>query len=457
MMTSEAQHPVKEAYVWIWLPKEAEPTPCGRLFLENDQVRFHYGQKYLERQNAIPIFRDLPLERGVFEPAGMMTMPASLRDASPDAWGRRVIEATAGRSIEGFSEIDYLLRSGSDRIGALDFQRSPSRYMARSPMSLPIEELDHAAEALEKGEDLTTDLKLALQRGTSIGGARPKSLFEEAGRHFIAKYSLSQDIIPVNKAEAASMMIAKDCGLSVASTTVRTVNERDILMIERFDRQQGSAGMERLAMVSGLTVLGLDEMEARYAGYDLLADNLRKLGKNPDRDIRELFSRMTYNILCGNTDDHARNHAFFWDGQSIELTPAYDVCPQIRSGGEASQAMRITGARNDSTIAACLEAAPVSFGLSQREARRIITSQVDQIAKSWNRVCDKVGLTDAERGRLVGRQFLNPYTTFDLDDGDPVVDSISLARDHMAVMQVRSRIEKGYLGAQDESSTDLKN
>jgi hypothetical protein len=27
-------------------------------------------------------------------------------------------------------------------------------------------------------------------------------------------------------------------------------------------------------------------------------------------------------LPCGNTDDHARNHAVFWDGQMLSLTPA---------------------------------------------------------------------------------------------------------------------------------------
>ncbi len=42
-------------------------------------------------------------------------------------------------------------------------------------------------------------------------------------------------------------------------------------------------------------------------------------------------------ILIGNTDDHSPNHAVFWDGQHVQLAPAYDLCPQLRTG-EANQA-----------------------------------------------------------------------------------------------------------------------
>jgi HipA-like C-terminal domain len=63
----------------------------------------------------------------------------------------------------------------------------------------------------------------------------------------------------------------------------------------------------------------------------------------PRETLRELFSRMLFNILCGNTDDHARNHAAFCNGKQLSLTPAYDICPQNRTGGEATPAMLIMG------------------------------------------------------------------------------------------------------------------
>ncbi|MBV1895581.1 MAG: HipA domain-containing protein [Rhodobacteraceae bacterium] len=48
--------------------------------------------------------------------------------------------------------------------------------------------------------------------------------------------------------------------------------------------------------------------------------------------------RCGLNILVGNADDHARNHAAFWDGDVLALTPAYDIAPQVRAAHEANQA-----------------------------------------------------------------------------------------------------------------------
>jgi len=111
-------------------------------------------------------------------------------------------------------------------------------------------------------------------------------------------------------------------------------------------------------MISALTLFELDDMTARYASYEKLAEIIRHRFKEPRATLLELFSRLVFNVLCGNTDDHARNYATFWDGQWLALTPAYDICPQPRKGNEASQAMLIAGGNRMSQVASCLDAAP---------------------------------------------------------------------------------------------------
>ena len=133
---------------------------------------------------------------------------------------------------------------------------------------------------------------------------------------------------------------------------------KDVLLVERFDRAKTKDDWTRKAMVSALTLFGLDEMMARYASYEDLAEIIRHRFTSPKATLHELYGRLVFNILCGNTDDHARNHAGFWDGEHLTLTPAYDICPQSRSGNVASQAMLIVGDNRTSTLATCLEAAP---------------------------------------------------------------------------------------------------
>jgi serine/threonine-protein kinase HipA len=150
-------------------------------------------------------------------------------------------------------------------------------------------------------------------------------------------------------------------------------------------------------------------MMARYASYEIFAEIIRHKFAAPSATLRELFSRLVFNILCGNTDDHARNHAAFWDGSKLTLTPAYDICPQGRAGNEASQAMLIYGDQRLSRIDTCLEAAH-NFLLSRDEAKAIYEKQRELIESNWEKVCGEAGLDETNRKLLWGRQFLNPFS-----------------------------------------------
>jgi serine/threonine-protein kinase HipA len=410
----------KEAYVWIWLPESTKPIVAGKLESDNHgNIQFNYGKSYLERINANPpamsIYEpELPLIKGVLPLLNGLSMPACIRDSAPDAWGRRVIInkkfGKKGKDTDtaALSELTYLLESGSDRIGALDFQRSPSEYIARSANNVALEELLQSAARVEQGIPLTPELDQALFHGSSIGGARPKALIEDQGKKYVAKFSSSTDLYSVVKAEFIAMRLATLAGINAAPVKLVQAAQKDILLIERFDRQKTAQGWSRKAMISALTLFGLDDMMARYASYETFAEIIRHRFDEPKETLKELFSRIVFNILCGNTDDHARNHAAFWNGRTLRLTPAYDLCPQNRSGGEATQAMLISGDNRLSKLETCLKAAP-HFLLSDSEATGIIDQQRAAIEKNWEKVCDEAGLSEVERNLFWKRQFLNPF------------------------------------------------
>jgi serine/threonine-protein kinase HipA len=412
-MPSETRY--EEAYVWIWLPGKSAPVVAGLLSRADNTLVFNYGQSYLARADAIPIYEpELPLRPGDLPLLPGLSMPNAIRDASPDAWGRRVIInrtlGLKGQKAEGaeLDELTYLLESGSDRVGALDFQRSPTDYVPRQRQAASIEELMRSAERVEKGVPLTPELDQALQHGTSLGGARPKVLIDADDRKYIAKFSASNDLYNVVKAEFIAMRLAAAAGLDVAPVKLAHALGKDILLVERFDRVRSGGEWHRKALVSALTILALDEMMARYASYQALAEIVRHRFAEPKATLRELFSRLVFNILSGNTDDHARNHAAFWDGKALTLTPAYDICPQGRTGGEASQAMLIHDDSRLSRLAVCLDAAP-GFLLTADQAKAIIAAQITLIKEQWTAVCDEAELPETDRALLWGRQFLNPF------------------------------------------------
>lgn len=404
------------AFVWVWLPGASEPVVAGRLDEEGGETSFVYGRSYLARPDAISLYTpELPLVQERIRPLPDLDVPGCILDACPDAWGQRVIMnrligADAARTDPAeVGLLTFLLESGSDRIGALDFQSSPDDYVPRGRETATLKELATSAQRVEEGIPLSPVLDAALLHASSVGGARPKALIDDGDRRLIAKLSSSTDTFAVVQGEYVAMELARRAGLRVATVQLTRALGKTVLLVERFDRVPGSA--ERRAIVSALTILGLNELAACWAGYAELAQIVRARFTEPAATLRELFARITFNILVGNTDDHARNHAAFWDGQTLTLTPAYDICPQLRSAGRATQAM-IIGDESDhfkeSQVAGCVQRAHL-YQLTEAAAREIVDHQIAVIESDWNEVCDRAELPEAERRGFWRRQFLNPY------------------------------------------------
>ena len=410
-MSSEAP---REAYVWVWLPRAPEPVVAGRLDEQGGEATFVYGQSYLERPEAISLYTpELPLVAERIRPLEDLDAPGCVLDGRPDGWGQRVIMnrllGAAGKDADpnDLGLVTMLLASGSDRAGALDFQQSASRYVARGLENATLEELATSAQRLEEGIPLTEALDAALLHATSIGGERPKALIDDGPRRLIAKFTARGDTQPTVQGEFVAMTLARRAGLNVAPVELTETLGNKTLLVERFDRVQDAS--ERRAFVSALTILQLNELAARHASYWTLAQAIRESFTSPAATLRELFARITLNILVGNTDDHARNHAAFWDGQMLTLTPAFDICPQPRHTGRATQAMIIgEDGWKESQVAGCVERAHL-YQLTQPQAREIVEHQIEVIERDWSEVCDLAELSEADRQLMWRRQFLHPY------------------------------------------------
>lgn len=164
-------------------------------------------------------------------------------------------------------------------------------------------------------------------------------------------------------------------------------------------------------MVSALTILGLPDTAQLDGSYSLLALKMGEWFTDHRAQKRELFSRIAFSILCSNTDEHPRNHAVFWDGRTLDLTPAYDICPYPRSG-EATLATAIDGDYRLCNLAG-LVARAAHFGLNESEAREIVDHQIETISKKWDDVCDEAQLASTARDQLRARHFLHDAVFYD--------------------------------------------
>lgn len=406
-------------YVWKWLISHVDPIVAGVINVEeNGEMSFRYGRSYLSRKDKEPIYdEELPLvDKTLFAKDLELRNFSSIRDAAPDAWGRRVIHSKLDISLEDeLTEIMYLLNSSSDRIGSIDFQESAKTYIARGDEQATMRELQTASEMIAAGMKLPVELDKALLHGTSLGGARPKAMIVDGNFKYIAKFSASNDTYNIVKSEFISMKLARLCGINVSDVKIINTAGKDALLVKRFDRTASGNDWLRHSMISGLTVLGLDEGQAMYCTYPDLIAKMQILCKSFSEDAKELYRRIVFNVLIGNTDDHARNHAFFVVGKKLILTPAYDICPQSRTGGEARHGMYITNESNTSTITNCLNAAAI-FHVEDIEAKQIVSEQITVINDNFELLCKEVELPYQSKKMLWRRAILNDYAFYGNDD-----------------------------------------
>jgi len=352
-----------QLYVFAFL--DTEWAPCGQLTLSEDGSKlsassFAYGLRYLQRPGALEVdpvslsLRDIALIRGVsLFPPNNLPLFGGIRDAAPDAWGRRVIESRLRVPANSLPESIYLTHAGSQRVGAIDIRAS--RDSATTPGFGTWENLEYlmdAAQSIDEGLPIPAPLEEIFAEGSALGGARPKATVRDEDRVlWLAKFPSRKDALLVPMLEAATLRLAAAAGLTVPPVKLIHFGSRTAMLIRRFDRYWAKAGQDaplsddllstipayglaekRLGFVSGLTLLACDEMESPSKSYGDLAQAIRRYchPRVIRENNRELFERLVFNIFVSNDDDHLRNHGFVWDPRlpGWRLSPLYDVMPR---------------------------------------------------------------------------------------------------------------------------------
>jgi serine/threonine-protein kinase HipA len=408
------------AYVYLQLPGSLEIVTAG--FFEQQERAgvvvgvFVYNPTYLERADAVPLDPfELPLRERRFETVKLSGIFGSLRDASPDAWGRRIIERHLNRT--DLSEVEYLLHSPEDRAGALSFGRgkSPPPPASRFNKLLELSKLLQFAQAVERDDKIALPLQVEdlIQPGTSLGGARPKNVVETDDGLWIAKFPEQADRWNNVRVEASMLALARECNLRACDCRVVSVGEADVLLVRRFDRVKIDGGYLRHRFVSALTVLGSGETTSDRSrwSYLLLADELRRRSHRSAEDLRELFGRMSFNALISNTDDHPRNHGLIAPGRDFELAPAYDLTPNPLTSLEKRDLALIAGRHNRYANRENLLSECTRFRLSREDANALIGRMKGIVQTRWHSVMRAHGVTEKDC-EMLARSFC--YAGFEL-------------------------------------------
>lgn len=374
--------------VWVWLPGRPEPLRCGTFTLDNGVGHFAYDSAYREHPGACALDPlNLPFTRsarGVRETrqGGLFGV---FRDACPEGFGLAVLEQRHGQALTDV--LQRLELSEGDAVGAVEVCEDVARKQAfKAPTSAQLFEF-LAALPPERPSSQAVRGVQGLE-GTSLGGERPKLTVLHQGQLWIAKLQDRGDPPHAPLREYVAMRTAACCGLRVAEVAFHRVGEREVLLVRRFDREVNAQGHTlRHLYASAHTVLRLDGQLRgdRARSYVALAHELRRWSGQSGVDVaeqqRELWRRMVFNAVCGNGDDHPRNHGVLFKNGRWVLAEAFDIAPYITFSGTLAMALTRDG-RMAATQAHLLQDIQ-AFGYEPDEARQFITQCQAVLAQVW--------------------------------------------------------------------------
>lgn len=387
-------------------------------------VSLRYSKEWLT--DGFALSEDLPLVDTEFLPPARLSADTqravgAIDDARPDRWGEKVIRFVD--KPRRLSLMEYLYYAGDDRFGALGVSTSSTTYSPRSGGALPrlaeAQQLSEVVAKIEASEPLSAlEAKIIAGGGSPLGGAKPKALIDIDGEQWVIKF-FNNEPVDTPLIEHATMTLAARAGISVAETRVIHLADANAIAIRRFDREQG----KRIHCISASTAIRAATASGAEPemGYPALARILRRVGITRDdinqRDARELFRRMVFNILLDNTDDHEKNHALLvakpFDFGRLKLAPAYDILPS--NSGQGYQEFICGAHGRDSTLENAMTQCD-AFGLLPGEAAAEIAAVIE-VVNAWQPHFAQAGVSAPDIKSLSecidGEELLTQRTQFD--------------------------------------------
>lgn len=380
----------RRIYIYIHLPAALTAVAAARLDVEKLAAgsyvgSFRYGDQYLRNSGAVALDQfQLPLSARVYEFTKLNGLPGAVRDASPDAWGRRVIEHKLERAPADLDEFDYLLNGAQDAVGNLSFGLAvtPPGPMRSYNRTHQLADLIAAAEAVENGNPTPASLLERIE--TSLGGAKPKATIEDGNVLWLAKFPNRDDRFNLQRVEYATLNLARRAGLHACIPRLEKVGSLEVLMLPRFDRTYTGAGYARHGFVSGFTALDCDDgaLARKKWSYPLLADMLRRWPTQQAHEQLELFRRMVFNAAVTNDDDHPRNHGLLHGGRGWSLAPAYDLVPAPKVSIDRRDLAMTVGKFGRTASIYNLVSECGRFGLDADSAKAEVAKIVD-VVRGW--------------------------------------------------------------------------
>ncbi len=376
-----------------------------------ETVSFDFGEEWLQAHADILLDPNLAPFAGRQYPPANRAFFGMLSDVCPDRWGRRLIQrreeisaAREQRPPRHLYEMDYLT-SITDlvRTGGLRFKFQPDgEFITASntfdvPPVTELRELEQASLNYEFSDAPyeTKWLAQLLSPGSSLGGARPKAnIMGTNGELWIAKFPSRNDDIDIGAWEYVTHELAALCGLNVPEAKLQRFSEYgSTFMVKRFDRKGGT----RIHFASAMTMLdAVDGQSERYSYLDI-AEFLTSYGRNPAKDLEELYRRIAFSIAVSNHDDHLRNHGVILREHGWELSPAYDLNPSMDNLQYLSLNINLESSRSSFDL---LQSTAEFYQLSKQKGEEIIERVRDVVHENWLRLARQSSIPESQIKRL---------------------------------------------------------
>ena len=352
--------------------------------LDGESYSFVYDKFWLDSTDSFAIDPLLPLDSQTHYNKQLW---GAFSDISPDRWGRLIQSRYAGKML---TESEFMLGvSDYFRVGALRLKVG-DEFVAHNtdiPKLLHLSQLQDSTLKLENDSYSQNDLKLLLYPSSSLGGARPKASVEDKGKLYIAKFGSKNDLYSTTLWEAVMLELAKCAHIHTANFKIIKVDKKPVILVERFDRNKDM----RIPFMSAMSLLKVSEKQnAEYKSYTDIAKKLDSTNK------AELFRRMLFNTLFGNTDDHLRNHALLYDKTKKlwNLSPAYDLNPAPYPYEKQRHALNFVECKNLPSINLCREIA-TEFNVNDKDFVAILYDCINAGAQ-WKNIALNFGIKTNE-------------------------------------------------------------
>jgi serine/threonine-protein kinase HipA len=274
--------------------------------------------------------------------------------------------------------------------------------------------------------------KIALTRLPDGRFALPKSGLNVPTTH-ILKVHRPGDMVSIAQEHAVMALMGDLQRHPVALTEPIGGGDLRGLLVTRFDRRIDGATIHRLHQEDFAQALGLgpalkyerDGVEGRRFSAEA-AGQILSATDRPGQ-ARQAFLEVTLvNLLLGNTDNHAKNHALLYTGPRPALAPVYDVVPVLIDDqvthqlafdiGTAKMTDEITSADMDALLRAL--GFPRMTPAQRARLQAIVSAAVDRIDGMMGPNLKRIGDAMSKQARALAPAV---GLKIDVPERDPII------------------------------------